>query len=158
MLEPAAPAEDLAALVVLRTAFEIELSGAAFYRRAAEQSPDPALKDVFGRLAVMEEEHMATLVRRYHVAPPEPPQQFRPEVAALYAGLHLEPGDPAGLLRVAMAFEERAAAFFNKQAALAQAGSAEHWAYRAFAAEEREHLALLRTHFQRWQSGKPGLL
>ena len=46
--------EAAAALEAIRTAFEIELGGMAFYTRAAAQSTDPALRHLFGRLLVVE--------------------------------------------------------------------------------------------------------
>jgi rubrerythrin len=157
-LEASTGGADTAAVAALRMAFEIEVSGFAFYRRAGEQAKDPVIRDLFTRLAAMEQEHMVTLAHRYHVEAPEPPAQFHPEVAAVYAGIEIKSEDPAGLLRVAIAFEERAAAFFTDQAEQAVAESAERQAYRELAAEERDHVALLRTHFDRWNKGKPGLL
>jgi glutamate synthase (NADPH/NADH) small chain len=72
VLEPREPGavRSTAALEAVRTAFEIELGGRAFYRRAAEEATAPVMKELFGRLAAMEAEHMETLSRRYHVAPP----------------------------------------------------------------------------------------
>jgi len=77
--------DDAAALEGIRRAFEIELGGRAFYQRAAAESDDPALRDLFGRFAVMEGEHMETLSRRYHIDVPAPSQAFRVEVAAIFA-------------------------------------------------------------------------
>ncbi|HEX6362484.1 MAG TPA: AMP-binding protein, partial [Albitalea sp.] len=151
-----------AALEGVRTAFEIELGGRAFYQRAAVEVSDPELKRLFGRFAVMEGEHMETLSRRYHLDVPPPSPALRLEVAAIYAGATGRPAGqrpetPESLFRIAIELEERAAAFFTARAADTAEGSAEQRLYRELAAEEREHASLLATEFARWQSGKPGL-
>ncbi|MBK8906927.1 MAG: NADPH-dependent glutamate synthase [Rhodospirillales bacterium] len=150
--------EDAKALAAIREAFEIELGGRAFYVRAAEETTDPTLRALFGTFAEMEAEHMATLMRRYHVEPPAPAPGFRTERAALYAGIDNRPQDPGNLLRIAIAFEERAVRFFAERGDGCAAGSAEAQLYRELAAEEREHVALLTTEYQRFQAGLPGLM
>ncbi len=149
----AAPALD-----AIRTAFEIELGGQAFYKRAAAESSEPLLEELFGKFAAMEEEHMATLSRRYHVDVPKPPDAFRVDRAAVYAGVENRPEDPANLFRIAIAFEQRAVAFFTGRGEETAPGSVEHELYRELAAEEREHVALLETELARWRAAKPGLL
>ena len=149
---------DRAALDAVRKAFEIELGGQAFYLRAAADSTDPVLQDLFGRFAAMEEEHMQTLQRRYHARATDSGSAFRVELAAIFAGVPNRPSDPANLFRIAIGMEERAAAFFDScaQGSVADAGT--HQLYRELAAEEREHADLLRTEYARWHAGKPGLL
>jgi len=150
--------EDAEALKAIRIAFEIELGGMAFYRRAAEESSQPVLKELFSKFARMEEEHMATLSRRYHVETPPPSQDFRIDRAAVYAGIDHRPDDPANLFRIAIAFEERAVKFFTEEGARAASSSPAGELYRELAAEEREHVALLTTEFARYRQGKPGLM
>jgi len=142
----------------IRTAFEIELGGRAFYQRAAAQTADPALKELFGKFAAMEDEHMDTLARRYHAAVPQAIEGFRIDLAAVRAGFDDKPSDAASLFRLAIAFEERAVAFFESRTAEVPAGSAEQRLYEELAAEEREHVAVLATEFSRWRSGKAGIL
>ena len=108
---------DAAALDAVRTAFEIELGGRAFYQRAAADSADPALRELFGRFALMEGEHMETLSRRYHVDVPAPSPAFRVELAAIFADVESRPQDPANLFRIAIGLEKRAADFFAERAA-----------------------------------------
>lgn len=150
--------DDMAALDSIRKAFEIELGGQAFYLRAAADSNDPVLKDLFGRFATMEQEHMQTLQRRYHARLPESSTEFRVELAAIFAGIPSRPGDPANLFRIAIGMEQRAASFFEQCAQTATPGSLEHQLYRELGAEEREHADLLATEYARWREGKPGLL
>ncbi len=150
--------EEAAALEAIRVAFEIELGGQAFYRRAARETPEPVLRELFGKFAAMEEEHMATLSRRYHAEVPQPSDGFRIERAAVYAGIPNRPEDPANLFRIAIAFEQRAVDFFRERGEKAQEGSAEKQLYRELAAEEREHVDLLTTELERYRLGKPGLL
>jgi rubrerythrin len=152
------PIEGERALDAVRMAFEIELGGLAFYERAACDAAEPALQDLFGRLAEMEKEHMATLSRRYHADLPAPAGDFQIDRAAIFAGVDREPGDPANLFRIAIAFEQRAAKFFAERGALAPEGSAERALYKELAAEEREHVEILTTEYRRWQTGRPGLL
>jgi acyl-coenzyme A synthetase/AMP-(fatty) acid ligase/rubrerythrin len=151
------PAPAGAALHAVRMAFEIELGGRAFYQRAAADSHDPALRELFGRFAVMEGEHMETLARRYHLDVPDPSPAFRLEVAALFADVPHRPQDPDNLFRIAIALERRAAAFFGEHADAAPEGSAERALFRELAAEEQEHAATLDTELQRWQQGRPGV-
>ncbi len=150
--------EEAAALDAIRMAFEIELGGQAFYKRAAAESKDPALSELFQKFVGMEEEHMTTLSSRYHIDVPVPLQDFRIDRAAVYAGIPDRPEDPANLFRIAIAFEQRAVKFFSERGASVAAGSVESQLYKELAAEEAEHVALLTTEFERWKLGKPGLL
>jgi homotetrameric NADPH-dependent glutamate synthase len=151
-------APEAAALEAVRIAFEIELGGMAFYTRAARESTDPVLKDLFSRFSEMEKEHMATLSRRYHAEVPQPSEGFKVDRAAIYAGIPNRPEDPANLFRIAIAFEERAVEFFTEREATVAAGSPEHQLYKELAAEEREHVDLLKTEFELYKQGKAGLL
>jgi rubrerythrin len=146
------------AIEAVRKAFEIELGGHAFYSRAARDAAEPQLRELFGRFAEMEEEHMETLSKRYHVDIPAPAADFQLDRAAIFAGVDRKPEDPANLFRIAIAFEQRAVDFFAAESEKAPAGSIERELYRELAAEEREHVALLTTEFQRWQAGKAGIL
>ncbi|AFL72938.1 NADPH-dependent glutamate synthase [Thiocystis violascens] len=150
--------EGTAALAAIRAAFEIELGGMAFYQRAAIETPEPVLKDLFQRFASMEEEHMATLARRYHVDIPSLSDTFQVERAALYAGIASHPDDPINLFRIAIACEERAVEFFTERSEQEAEDSPEAALYRELAAEEREHVAVLTTELDRYRQGKPGLL
>ena len=147
-----------AAVEGVRLAFEIELGGRAYYQRAAAETQDRALQQLFGRFALMEGEHMETLTRRYHLDVPPPSPALRREVAAVYAGVEDRPQDPDNLFRIAIALEQRAAHFFDHRAGLAAAGSAEQRLYRELAAEEHEHASLLASELERWRSGQPGRL
>jgi len=147
---------DAESLAAVRVAFEIELGGQAFYGRAARETTDPVLRALFEKFVGMEREHMETLSRRYHVEVPAPSPEFQVNRAAIYAGIDTNPEDPANLFRIAIAFEERAVTFFEKRARLTS--DAERELYRELAAEEREHVALLTTEFERWKAGKAGLL
>ncbi len=147
-----------ASMEAIRRAFEIELGGMAFYGMAAREAQDPAMRDLFQRFVGMEREHMATLSRRYHVDLPTPGSSFPVERSAVYSGAVNRPSEPDNLFRLAIAFEERAAAFFGQRVEATPEGSAERKLYQELAAEEREHVALLTTEHQRWKSGKRGLL
>lgn len=150
--------EGAAALEGIRKAFEIELGGQAFYRRAAIESQDPLMKDLFGALAAMEHEHMETLSRRYHAQVPDVQAGVDAGLAALFGGVEHRPADPSNLFRIAIALENRAASWFAECANRAPEGSPERQLYRELAAEEREHAQLLGTEYARWQAGKPGVL
>jgi homotetrameric NADPH-dependent glutamate synthase len=150
--------EGAKALEAIRTAFEIELGGQAFYTQAAKETSEPMLQELFAKFAVMEGEHMATLSRRYHTEIPVPSSEFKTERAAIYAGIPNRPEDPANLFRLAIAFEQRAVDFFSKRGAECPAGSVERVLYSELAAEEREHVDLLQTELERFKQGKPGML
>ncbi len=150
--------EEAAALEAVRMAFEIELGGQAFYKRACLEAKDPALKNLFAKFVGMEEEHMATLSRRYHAEVPAPSSDFKVERAAVYADIPNRPEDPANLFRIAIAFEQRAAKFFTDRGEKTPAGSVERQLYKELAAEEQEHVVLLQTELKRWSAGKPGMM
>ena len=150
--------DDTKGLDAIRAAFEIELGGHAFYERAARESQEPALRELFGRFAEMEKEHMETLSKRYHADLPEPGEEFQIDHAAIFAGVDRKPEDPANLFRIAISFEERAVKFFAEQGEKAPEGSIEKDLYKELAAEEREHVAILTTEYGRWKAGKSGLL
>lgn len=146
------------AMEAIRTAFEIELGGGAYYRKAAQEARDPALVELFTKMSEMEDEHLETLVRRYHAEVPEPSADFETKRAAIYAGLEHHPEDPANLLRVAIGFEQRAVAFFEGHVDECPAGSVERELYEELAAEEREHVELLTTELERFEAGLGGIL
>ncbi len=152
------PVGDTAAVEAVRLAFEIELGGRGFYQRAAAESTDPALRELFGRFAVMEGEHMETLARRYHLDVPAASPALRLEVAAIFAGVDHRPADPDNLFEIAVALEKRAADFFTGHAARADADRALRELFLELAAEEREHAELLATEHERWREGRGGLL
>jgi rubrerythrin len=150
--------EDDRAMEAVRKAFEIELGGHAFYERAAREAKEPEVRELFGRFAEMEKEHMDTLSRRYHADLPTAAEDFQLDRAAIFAGVDRKPDDPANLFRIAIAFEQRAVDFFTREADAAPEGSVERELYRELAAEEREHVALLTTEYRRWETGRAGIL
>lgn len=143
------------ALEAIRTAFEIELGGRDFYVAAAKRTSDEALHDMFERLAAMEREHIDTLVRRYHLPPPDDADgDLHP--GALQAGAQCDPDDPIELLEMAVTLEQHAEAFFT--ARLEQATAEARELYRELAAEEGEHVALLTTELAALRDDRRGLL
>jgi rubrerythrin len=152
------PIEGDRALEAIRKAFEIELGGRAFYQRAAQDAQDAQLRELFGKFAAMEDEHMHTLSKRYHADLPPPSAEFQIDRAAIFAGVDRNPEDPANLFRIAIAFEQRAVDFFTAEGAHAPTGSIERELYEELAAEEREHVQLLTTEWRRWEAGKSGLM
>ena len=103
---------------------------------------------------------MATLSRRYHAEAPTPSaglpgRRARPSTP----GIENRPEDPANLFRIAIAFEQRAVKFFTERGAAGADGLGRSGSSTSeLAAEEREHVDLLTTEFERWKLGKPGLL
>jgi glutamate synthase (NADPH/NADH) small chain len=149
---------DDEALTAVRKAFEIEIGGQAFYARASREAADPELRELFGRFAAMEAEHMALLQRRYHAELPPPAVDFQIDRTALFAGLQRHAEDPAELFRIAIAFEQRAVEFFETEANRPDATDAARELYLELAAEEREHVELLTTECRRWEQGRMGLI
>jgi acyl-coenzyme A synthetase/AMP-(fatty) acid ligase/rubrerythrin len=148
-------AKDKSAMDAIRMAFEIELGGRAFYQRAAAECRDEELRLLFSRFAVMEGEHMETLSRRYHIEVPEPSSAFRIELAAIFAHVEHRPQDPDNLFRIAIALEERAAAFFRMRASTSPPGSTEQQLYLELCAEEREHADVMGAEYDRWRARRP---
>ncbi len=146
---------DATAQEAVRHAFEIELGGRDFYVAAAQHTDDPDLRDLFGRLAAMEREHIDTLVRRYHLAPPaDADGNLHPGV--LQAGGTDAIDDPLSLLDVAVTLERRAEQFFQER--IADAAPAARELYRELAAEEGEHIELLVTERVALKANRRGLL
>ena len=143
------------AMDAVRKAFEIELGGRDFYVAAAKHTSDEELHDMFQRLAEMEREHIDTLVRRYHLSPPDDASgDLHP--GALQAGAQRVPTDPLDLLELALTLEQRAEAFFVAHGD--DAAPAARELYRELAAEEGEHIALLTTELSALRSNRRGLL
>jgi len=139
----------------VRMAFEIELGGRDFYIAAAGHTRDEQLHDMFERLAQMEREHIDTLVRRYHLAPPaDGSGDLHP--GALHAGSQRAPSEPMELLLLALTLERRAEEFFRTRVDETSAAARE--LYRELAAEEGEHIAMLTTELAALRSDRRGIL
>jgi glutamate synthase (NADPH/NADH) small chain len=154
VLEGVSAIEHDVAREAVRHAFEIELGGTALYAEAAERTDDVELRHLFEQLAEMEREHLATLVRRYHLDPPEVGTAGLRD-AARRSGVEL-PADAERVLELALDMEARAERFFRTEAATAPAAAAD--LYRELAAEEAEHVALLTTELAAMRAGRGSLL
>ena len=149
--------EDRDAQAAIRRAFEIELGGGAFYRRSAAEAADPELRALFGRLASMEDEHLVTLVGRYHIDPPAAADAPELPWIAHHAKAEL-PESGRDLLLLAIRLEVRARDFFAEQRDGLPTGSPAWKLYQELEAEEQEHVDLLQTELARYAQGQPGLL
>jgi hypothetical protein len=156
MVEPA-PLENAAAVETVRTAFEIQLGAKDFYARAARTATEPVLRAMFNHFAELEQTQIHTLARRFHMTPPEstPPSDF--SQTAKFAHFEQNPEDPLNLLRLAIAFEQRALDDLNERLEWMAPDSEEYKVIRALRAEGHLHVGLLLTELERWQVGKPGL-
>jgi len=154
--DPATEGED--PQQAIRRAFEIELGGRGFYTMGASRVHEPALKELFGKLATMEEGHMRTLSRRYHVTPPPAELAPNPEQVAIYAGYQAPVATGEDLLKLAIHLEERARDFFAGQRGALTEGSDAWKLYQELEAEEQEHVDLLTTELERLVQRRPGLL
>ncbi len=151
---------DERAAEAVRKAFQIELGGRAFYRRAAEHTEDPELRLMLLGLVEMEGEHLAILADRYHLPIPDLATTL-PALSALqiYAGADATPKTSAvELLQVALRLEERARDFFTEARAELEPGSPAERLYQELEAEEQEHVDLVATELRRAKAGKAGLL
>ncbi|TNF26399.1 MAG: NADPH-dependent glutamate synthase [Deltaproteobacteria bacterium] len=155
-----AEAEGEAAQQAVRQAMEIELGGMAFYGRGAARATDERVRRLFAGLREMEAGHLETLSRRYHVesAVSAEGDGITPAQVAVFAEVDAPEDDGIALVRLAVALEKRARAFFLKEGDRFAEGSAERLLYQELAAEEQEHVVMLRTELARLAGGKPGLL
>ena len=156
----AADTADARAAEAVRKAFQIELGGRAFYRRAAESTDDPELRLMMLELVAMESEHLEVLAARYHLPVPDLGESL-PALGAIqvYAGAAARPlTDAVALLQVALRLEERARDFFTSARAELEPGSPAEQLYRELEAEEQEHVDLVATELRRAKAGKAGLL
>ncbi|MCC6747264.1 MAG: NADPH-dependent glutamate synthase [Deltaproteobacteria bacterium] len=152
----ASEATDEETTRAVRQALEIELGGIAFYEQGAASAASPELAELFRRLSEMEKEHLATLVRRYHVALPNAAAPgLTPPQVAVYAGVEGAVDDALSLLRLAVELEKRARRFFLEAGRRFDHGSQAWRLYRELEAEERDHVDLLSTALVRLRAGKP---
>jgi rubrerythrin len=129
------------------------IGGRDFCRRGSF-ARDAALADLFTCFAAMEGEHghaVTALSRRRAGGR----LQLQPG-ARRSTPVHGAPDRPEQLFRVAIALEQRAAAFFTDKANDSAQGSPERELYRELAAEEREHAELLELELERWLQGRAG--
>ena len=156
---PAAEGADAQAAV--RQAMEIELGGMAFYGRGATRASDDRVRHLFASLREMEAGHLVTLSRRYHLDVASDAgvgDGISPSQVAVYAGIDAPEDDGVALVKLAVALEKRARAFFTREGERFAPGSPERVLYQELAAEEQEHVDLLTTELARLIAGKPGLL
>ena len=150
------PAAGRDAAEAIRSAYEIELGGVAFYERGAGDSRNPEVAELFRRLADMEREHMGTLARRYHIEEPDAAVPYVcPARIAIYTGLEGRLESPSDLLRLAIHLENRARRFFLETGRRFAPASLEWRLYRELEAEEREHAELLATALQNVEAERP---
>jgi len=143
---------------VIQLALQIELGGQAFYERGAAATDDPELRELFVRLAAMEQEHVSTLARRYHVSPPQAGAGVDTDSISVYAGVEPNGTDPISLLELAVVLERRARDFFADKARELPDGSEQWRLCRELEAEEWEHVAMMETELERYKAGERGVL
>ncbi len=146
--------EHHATFEAIRIAFEIELGGLAFYQRALARTDQPVLKELFGRFAEMERQHLHTLAHRYHVAVPETSSSASLDLAALKLGFQGNVDSPEALFQAAIEFEKRAVVHFERLAAESSDEPVLNLLFRELRAEEEGHVNLLQTAFQQWMAGE----
>lgn len=151
------PLEHAAAIATIRAAFEIQLGAHAFYAKAAKTADDPVLRAMFNHFAELEHTQMRILAKRFHTTPPDSSSPIDLAQAAHFAHFEQHPEDPLNLLRLAIAFEQRALETVDEKLASASPGSEERKVLKALRAEENAHVGMLLTELERWQLGKPGM-
>jgi rubrerythrin len=156
MVEPE-PLENAAAIATVRAAFEIQLGAHAFYTRAATKAEDPVLRAMFNHFAELEHTQMQTLAKRFHTTPPDDSAEIKLTRAAQFAHVEQHPEDPLNLLRLAIAFEQRALEKLDERLKTAAHGSEERKVLKIPRAEEHAHIGMLMTELERWNMGKPGM-
>jgi glutamate synthase (NADPH/NADH) small chain len=156
MVEPA-PLENAQAIATIRAAFEIQLGAHAFYAEAATKADDPILRAMFNHFAELEHAQMRTLAKRFHTTPPDDSTHVDLGGAAKFAHVEQHPEDPLNLLRLAIAFEQRALEKVDARLETAERGSEERKVLKTLRAEEHAHIGMLMTELERWNQGKPGM-
>jgi len=150
---------DTATQRAVRHAFEIELGGRSLYQRGKDKTDDPQLKELFGRLVDMEQEHIMELSKRYHVEAPDADYgDIGLGAIAVYGGVSEDVSTPEELLQLAVNLEERARDFFGARARELKVGTPEWQLYRELEAEEYDHVAIVDTELARYREGKTGAL
>lgn len=132
----------------IREGILLESNACHYYRLAALNASDPRAAAVFRDFAGKEQEHLETLLDKYHVHDDTSAWQAPDEmiVGWLLKGIDFSEakGGPAALYDRAIAMEERTLEFYRDQAKVA-ANPLERELYLELAAEEKEHAALLET-------------
>jgi rubrerythrin len=142
---------------MIRAAFEIQLGAHAFYSQAAATASDAILRAMFNHFADLEHAQMRTLAKRFHMTPPDDSAMIDIRRAAQFAHFQQQPEDPLNLLRLAIAFEQRALERIDERLATAPSGSEERKVLKILRSEEHAHIGMLMTELERWNRGKPGI-
>jgi Fur family ferric uptake transcriptional regulator len=137
----------------LRIAIATERSGLAFYTRAAGMTRDPQGRSVFQKLAVEEQEHLATLEKRYAAMIADDPELetrptflfFKGSANGLFAEGTAKLGrgvDDQQALLIGIRCERGSHKFFKRYGERFEDSEGKQ-IFLEFAAEERVHLDLL---------------
>lgn len=150
----AATSERLFARDALRMAIATERSGLEFYTRAARIAQDPRGREMFAALATEEQDHLATLERRYRELLADDPSLesqptflfFKGAAHGLFAAgaeeVQREGIDDLEALRIGIRCERGSHRFFKRYGARFEDSEGKQ-IFLEFAEEERQHLALL---------------
>lgn len=132
----------------IRSAILMESNSYHYYRLAALSAKDERAKAVFEDFTAKEQEHLETLLDKYHVHA-DPSAGHAPDtmiLSWLMKGINFS--DAGGSLRVlydkAIQMEERTQDFYRDQAKIVS-NPGEKELYLELAAEEEDHAALLAT-------------
>ncbi len=135
----------------IRDAVQLELNAYHFYRLMLPKVADPTLRAIVQELCEHEADHLHTLQERYHTHLNEEVLELRPDLDSLlsnslFQGIDLaDPREgPLGLYDMAILMERRTRDHF-KRLAQALPDGPERDVCRELAAEEEEHVALLKT-------------
>mgnify|MGYP000029128920 CR=1 FL=1 len=145
------PPGDAATARLVREAFALELEMATFYELAVERVTDPQVRDVLQELALKERDHVEELEHTYGIRAPaelSEPRVRRFFSEALFEGMEGKTGEEQAreLYDRAIALETRTRDHFLQRAT--ESTGPERELYRAFAAEEDDHIAMLQTERQ----------
>jgi rubrerythrin len=144
-------------VAVIREAIQYELDMFHFYKLGMERTQDPQMKVVLEEMFHKEEDHLVDLEEKYHVHPDENPREMTPDAEKIYAswifeGINFSDGDHVlELYDKAIALERRTRDHFQARAAELPDGP-ERELYRELAAEEEDHVAILETEREQFES------
>ena len=154
------PNEETARLV--QEAIQMELDTYQFYRLSLERAKDPTQKAVFEQLAFKEKDHLEEIEDKYHIHLDREVVEMPPDAAKVLAswifqGIDFDDSGAGAeeLYKRALMIEVCTRDHFLLRAEQLPPGP-EQELCREFAAEEADHIALLESELQHFQTERAG--
>jgi len=150
--------EDPEKVTPIKEALQFEVNAYFFYKIAVERSANLARREVLEEMMAKEKDHIEELEEKYHVHLDEGALEVPPDVEKiigddLFAGITFDENESClkGVYEKAIELERRTWKYFKDKAESLPEGR-DREIYRELAAEEEEHIAILETEMEQFES------